>query len=204
MRVEIYGPMGTGKTTLMHAFAQASGFVPVPEPVNEHPYLKDYYADPERYALVTAMHFLSSYMYQMQQNRDTDAVFDTGAGLHQSYIDTMPLDLAGRKVMGEVYRALDEMPKPDLIIHLDYNPQEIMQRIRARGRDMEANVPLAYVENLHAALQKNLPLFSEGVPVFTVRPGDYDFIGKPEEGARLLQNIEKQAGRSFRAGAPKL
>ena len=50
MHIAIAGNIGSGKTTLTKKLAKRYGWIPHFEPVDNNPYLADYYADMDRWS----------------------------------------------------------------------------------------------------------------------------------------------------------
>ena len=59
MHIAIAGNIGSGKTTLTKMLAKRYGWHPHFEPVDNNPYLADYYADMERWAFNLQIYFLN-------------------------------------------------------------------------------------------------------------------------------------------------
>ena len=59
MHIAIAGNIGSGKTTLTRLLAKRYGWTPRFEPVDNNPYLADFYADMKRWAFNTQIYFLN-------------------------------------------------------------------------------------------------------------------------------------------------
>ena len=59
MHIAIAGNIGSGKTTLTKLLAKRYGWTPRFEPVDNNPYLADFYADMKRWAFNTQIYFLN-------------------------------------------------------------------------------------------------------------------------------------------------
>lgn len=59
MHIAIAGNIGSGKTTLTKMLAKRYGWSPHFEPVDNNPYLEDYYNDMKRWSFNLQIYFLS-------------------------------------------------------------------------------------------------------------------------------------------------
>lgn len=59
MHIAIAGNIGSGKTTLTKKLAKRYGWIPHFEPVDNNPYLADYYADMDRWSFNLQIYFLN-------------------------------------------------------------------------------------------------------------------------------------------------
>lgn len=154
--IAIDGPVGVGKTTLAQLLAKRLDARTVFEEVEQNPFLKEFYRDQRRYAFQTQMFFLLS-RYQQQlalkqeelfrQNTVCDYIFQKDRIFAYLTLDDEELALYDR-----IYELLDpRIPLPDLVVYLRARPQVLMDRIRARNRDWERPVSLAYLEKVARA-----------------------------------------------------
>jgi deoxyadenosine kinase len=75
------------------------------------------------------------------------------------------------------------MCKPNLIVYLDVTPERSMERIRARGREVENEISLEYLTALYQGYQDFVTEISRVIPVIRV---DYDRFPTTEEMARVI------------------
>ena len=60
MHIAIAGNIGSGKTTLTKMLAKRYGWIPRFEPVDNNPYLADFYADMKRWSFNLQIYFLNN------------------------------------------------------------------------------------------------------------------------------------------------
>ena len=168
--ITVEGNIGTGKSTLAHQIAEALDFSLMKEPVEENPYLNDFYKDPK--GLAFKMQFWLLHTRFRQHKSSVDHIWKTGQGVVQDrsiYGDQMFAHqhyLAGNMSLldYETYLAHREMTNaqllaPHVCIFLEADPARSLERIRTRGRPFEQDIPLAYLQGLqerHAELMVDM------------------------------------------------
>eukprot|EP00800_Vazella_pourtalesii_P006376 TRINITY_DN1818_c0_g1_i1.p1 TRINITY_DN1818_c0_g1~~TRINITY_DN1818_c0_g1_i1.p1 ORF type:complete len:187 (-),score=22.29 TRINITY_DN1818_c0_g1_i1:105-665(-) len=78
----------------------------------------------------------------------------------------------------QTYRSLfsnmsNFMKKPNLIIHLDVQPEESKRRIETRNRDCESGITLDYLQRLYSAYESFIKDISRIIPVIRVNYNEY-------------------------------
>lgn len=193
MHIEIYGTLGSGKSTLAQAFAKATGFNYAPEPVDNHPFLQDFYNDPVKYGFENALFFASAYSHVIKQSANKDIILDNGYSLHKAYIDIQQYSEQARSTLAAIFNTIAaETPKPDVIIHLDYPTDLIMGRIKQRGRSFESGITPEFIDALQTSLRRNIAADSaaRNIPVITLKPDDIDVVKNPGDILKLRAAIK--------------
>ena len=65
MHIGIAGNIGSGKTTLTGLLAKNLGWTPKYEPVENNPYLEDFYNDMPRWSFNLQIYFLNDYSFSI-------------------------------------------------------------------------------------------------------------------------------------------
>lgn len=209
--ITIDANIGAGKTNACHAIASAataSGFpATVLEEPTHHPmfnhFLERYYAD-----LTSGKNTGGGFAMQMfmlcQRYEQHRLAVEQAWGAHGTivvqdrpiYGDTVFATTAMERgfmtpeeydLYVDVYRNMsrDVMP-PDIFIFLDVSPEECYDRMAARGRTQESEVPLDYLQQLYDNYQKLLSeMRRRGVRVLTI---DWREFGPPVE---IWKNIKE-------------
>jgi len=163
----ISGNIGVGKTTIVECLARYWNWAFYKEPAEENPYLKLYYAEPERWGLHSQLYFLSNrFEEELRLSR-----------LGKSYILDRTIyedgEVFARIALGEeeyktylkLYKlALRYLPKPDLIVYLKAPISVLIERIRKREREEEELISYDYIERLDKAYGEWLKGFKR-VPI---------------------------------------
>jgi deoxyadenosine/deoxycytidine kinase len=155
--IAIAGNIGAGKSTLVDFLARTYGIMPFYEPNDQNPYLADFYEDMNRWAFHSQMYFLSNKFRLHQAVDKTKGV----VVLDRTIFEDAEIFAEALHEMGQIdkrdwgtylgfYKTiLDVIKPPDLLIYLRCSVRTVRKRIKLRGREMEMNIPLAYIKRLH-------------------------------------------------------
>ena len=131
MHIAIAGNIGSGKTTLTKMLSKRYGWTPHFEPVDNNPYLEDYYADMKRWSFNLQIYFLN------KRFRDVVEISKSS--------DTIIQDRT-------IFESLVELP--DLMIYIRSSIPNIVEQIEKRGRDYEKSIRIDYLQGLNARYEE--------------------------------------------------
>lgn len=171
--VAIEGIIGAGKSTLCDRIRHDLRLLYVPEPVEENPYLKRFYADQKRWALHMQMWLVSRRVKSILKAKE-----ELGAwrGL------LVDRSILGDRVFAELHHELgnidDEMwpiyddfftnmalvtPPPDVMVYLNVSVDDAMNAMNKRGRGEEkTGVSREYQTQLKSAYDAMVSRVSNG------------------------------------------
>lgn len=207
--VAIEGVIGVGKTTLTKRLADFVGGGTLLEIVEDNPFLPDFYRDRRAYGFQTQVFFLLSRYRQQRKllQRDlfhgpviSDYMFEKDRIFANINLDDAELDM-----YNQVFALMErDLPKPDRIIYLMANVDELLARIAKRGRDFERNMDPEYLETLAEAYNYFFGHYS-GAPVMVVNTAEIDFTRDLSVVADLWRALAGQtSGRAmFIPGEPR-
>ena len=143
--VSVAGNIGVGKSMITTMIGEVLGWRMYYEPVINNPYLDDYYKDMKRWSFHLQVYFLSK-RFEVQK----EILDHPGSAVQDRTIyEDAEIFAAALK---QIFRNMSAfLTPPDLIIYLSCRPETAMNRIRKRGRDCEAEIPLEFLKGLHAA-----------------------------------------------------
>ena len=150
MHIAIAGNIGSGKTTLTKMLAHRYGWTPRFEPVDNNPYLADFYEDMARWSFNLQIYFLNKRFKEVVEISKDRTIFEDarifapnlhGQGLmsdrdFQNYSDLFDLMISLVKL-------------PDLMIYIRSTIPNLVSQIQKRGRDYEQSIRLDYLEGLN-------------------------------------------------------
>ena len=193
----VAGNIGSGKTTLTRRLAQRLALKGLFEPLDENPYMSDFYGDMPRWALPVQLRFLVARVRQVRDaiGAGVSAVQDRtcwedaeifAANLHaRGEMDQRDCDTY-RMVASEV---LAELPPPDLLVYLRREAPGCHAQIAKRGREYEASIPLPYLEDLGARYDAFYEGWSRSLKLL-VRAEDNEFLERDDDLEALVRRIE--------------
>jgi deoxyadenosine/deoxycytidine kinase len=154
--IAIAGNMGSGKSTLVEFLSRTYDVSPFYEPNDENPYLEDFYGDMKRWAFQSQLYFLSN-KFRLHQELDRHSgvvaldrtIFEDAEIFATALYQMRKISKRDWETYQGFYHAiLDAIRPPDLMIYLRCSMRTLRARIKLRGREMEQDVPLAYLKRL--------------------------------------------------------
>lgn len=196
--IAIEGPIGVGKSTLARALARRFNAELILEPVDENPFLSDFYQDRERLAFQTQLFFLLN-RFQQQEKFAQPGLFNprfVGDYLFakDQIFASLTLSRDERALYDQVYGLLAErVPKPDLVIYLQASTEILLQRIEKRGREFERDMDPEYLKNLSRLYNDFFFGYNE-TPLLVIQTGNVDFASSQEDLDLVIETIDKMPG----------
>ena len=158
MHIAIAGNIGSGKTTLTKMLSKRYGWTPHFEPVDNNPYLEDYYADMKRWSFNLQIYFLNKRfrdVVEISKSSDTiiqDRTIFEDARIFAPNLHDMGMmsdrDFNNYTDLFDLMMSLVELP--DLMIYIRSSIPNIVEQIEKRGRDYEKSIRIAYLQGLNA------------------------------------------------------
>lgn len=171
--LSISGNIGVGKSTVCAMMGEELGWPTYYEPVDDNPYLEDYYREMPRWAFHLQIYFLSK-RFEVQKD-----IIDHGWSAVQDrtiYEDVEifapvlhrmgAMDTRDYENYREVFHnMISFLRPPDLILYLRCEPDTALGRIGQRGRDIEKTIPRDFIVRLHEAYEDWIPRARDICPV---------------------------------------
>lgn len=184
--VLVAGNIGAGKTSLTERLGEKLGWETAYESVVDNPYLSDFYTDMGAWAFHLQIFFLG---HRAEQHIQL-ATAKRSAIIDRSIYEDAEIFARAALTLGTIserdyqtYRRLFDLvvgrlPSPDLLIMLKAPVEVLMDRIKARAREMEKGISLDYLALLESFYDDWMSGF-DTCPVLTIRTDDLDFVHKP-------------------------
>ena len=182
----VAGNIGAGKTSLTERLGESLGWKTGYESVADNPYLADFYGDMTAWSFHLQVFFLGHRAEQhiLAADRSDSVILDRSI-YEDFYIFTRALrsadainarDYESYKSVYELITA--QLPVPDLLLYLRAPVAVLMERIQARGRDMESGITSEYLSLLDSFYEDWIAKV-DFCPVLTIPSDDLDFVNKP-------------------------
>ena len=154
--VFLVGPSGSGKTTLTKMLAKRYGWTPRFEPVDNNPYLDDFYHDMNRWSFNLQVYFLNKRFKEVVEISQSDeniiqdrTIFEDAKifapNLHdQGYMSDR--DFENYSDLFDLMMSLVKLPQ--LMIYIRSSIPTLVKHIEKRGRSFEKSIRIDYLTGL--------------------------------------------------------
>ena len=189
--------MGAGKSTLVDFLSRTYGIEPFYEPNEDNPYLPDFYNDMKRWSFHSQLYFLSS-KFRLHQELDRApgtvvldrTIFEDAEIFATALRDMKRIDHRDWDTYWAFYQSiLNAIKPPDLMIYLRCSMRTLRKRIRLRGREMEQDVPLAYLKRLDKLYEKWISSYRMS-DVLVLETDNLDYIHDLVHRLDVMERIE--------------
>lgn len=156
MHIAIAGNIGSGKTTLTKMLAKRYGWTPRFEPVDNNPYLDDFYHDMNRWSFNLQVYFLNKRFKEVVEIAQSDeniiqdrTIFEDAKifapNLHdQGYMSDR--DFENYSDLFDLMMSLVKLPQ--LMIYIRSSIPTLVKHIEKRGRSFEKSIRIDYLTGL--------------------------------------------------------
>jgi deoxyadenosine/deoxycytidine kinase len=194
--VAVAGNIGAGKTSLVALLAQKLGWQAFFEPVEENPYLVDFYQDMRRWGFQSQVFFLARRLRHYRgllahpgsviQDRSVyeDAEIFACNLYRQGYMSER--DWQSYHDLYESVMTL--LPPPNLVVYLQTSVPNLVRRIHQRGRELEQTINAEYLSQLNELYEQWMAGFNL-CPVLTIATDDLDFAHNPAHLDQIARRI---------------
>lgn len=157
MHIAIAGNIGSGKTTLTTMLAKRYSWIPQFEPVDNNPYLDDFYADMTRWSFNLQIYFLNKRfrdVVAISKSHDTiiqDRTIFEDACIFAPNLHSMGM-MSDRDFDNytDLFNLMMSLVKlPDLLIYIRSGIPNLVSHIQKRGREYEKSIRIDYLQGLN-------------------------------------------------------
>ena len=195
--IAIAGNIGAGKSTMVSFLSRKFNLNPLYEPVDENPYIADFYEDMRRWAFNSQIFYLSRKfaLHLEAQNTDERVILDrTIYEDAEIFVENLKrrrgIDKRDYETYMELYRTIrEELQPPDLVIYLRCSVRGVRRRIKNRGRASEMAIPLSYIQRLHAQYEDWYERYDLG-PKAVIETEKLDYLRDIIHRYDLIEQIE--------------
>lgn len=196
--IAVAGNIGAGKSSIVDFLCQRYNLQPFFEPNEGNPYLEDFYEDMERWSFHSQVYFLSA-KFKLHQELDALEYSVVQDRTIWEDAEIFAENLYRQKTMSErdyqTYRLLyesvrDKVRAPDLMIYVRCPVPTVRKRIATRGRQMEKDIPTAYLKRLHGLYEQWIANYTLS-PLVILPTNKLDYVTDLVDQHDILTTIEK-------------
>jgi len=196
--IVIAGNIGAGKSSLVGLLSAQLGFEPFYEPVNDNPYLADFYQDMPAWAFHSQIYFLTRRLrihnqllaVQGSVIQDRSVYEDAEVFAHNLFLQGA-IRQRDYDTYQDLYKVLvDFLPPPDLVVYLKASVETLQKRIALRGRDYERTISSEYLSQLNNLYESWTSSFTL-CPLLTVPCDNLDFVARPEHLTLIVDKVKE-------------
>lgn len=198
MHIAIAGNIGSGKTTLTKMLAKRYGWTPLFEPVDNNPYLKDYYADMPRWSFNLQIYFLNKRfrdVVKISKSKETiiqDRTIFEDARIFAPNLHEMGMmsdrDFENYTDLFDLMMSLVKLP--DLMIYIRSSIPNIVSHIQRRGRDFEKSIRIDYLQGLNKRYEDWISTYKGHLMI--VNGDDLKFESNPHDFQQITDTIDAE------------
>lgn len=198
MHIAIAGNIGSGKTTLTRMLAKRYGWTPRYEPVDNNPYLEDFYKNMSRWAFNLQIYFLNKRfkeVVEISKSKDTiiqDRTIFEDARIFAPNLHDMGMmsdrDFENYTDLFDLMISLVNLP--DLMIYIRSSIPNLVAHIQKRGREYEKSLRIDYLQGLNNLYENWIASYKGHLLIFD---GDTCKFGEvPHDFQHITDNIDAQ------------
>jgi deoxyadenosine/deoxycytidine kinase len=198
----IEGCIGAGKSSLAKLLSQDMNARLILEEFEDNPFLPKFYKEPEKYAFQLELSFLAERYQQLKDKLHTPDIFHPQT--ISDYIINKSLIFAKNNLVKDefsLYQKLfgivdNSIPKPDLLVYLYLNAEQLKANIQKRGRDYEQEIEYDYLEKIQDGYFDYLKQIQD-FPVLVINTNTLDFVKNKEDYQELKDLIFSPHKKGF-------
>ena len=198
MHIAIAGNIGSGKTTLTKMLAKRFGWNPRFEPVDNNPYLADFYVDMERWSFNLQVYFLNKRfkeVVEISKSEDTiiqDRTIFEDACIFAPNLHGMGMmsdrDFANYSDLFDLMISLVDLP--DLMIYIRSSIPTLVSHIEKRGRDFEKSIRIDYLTGLNNRYENWIKDYKGHLII--IDGDNIDFENRPQDFQTITDQIDAE------------
>ena len=207
MHIAIAGNIGSGKTTLTKLLAARYGWTPRFEPVDNNPYLEDFYHDMNRWSFNLQVYFLNKRFKEVVEiSKSTDTIIQDRTIYEDACIFAPNLHDQGYmsdrdfKNYTDLFNLMMSfVKKPQRMIYIRSSIPTLVKHIEKRGRDYEKSIRIDYLTGLQKRYDDWLSTYDG--ELITIDGDKINFEDSKEDFRKITDMIDASLYGLFPIGA---
>ena len=196
--ISVAGNIGSGKSSLTRLLADKFDWVPYFESVNDNPYLKDFYADMNRWSFNLQIYFLAHRFSIHKEITEKSKSVIQDRSIYED-VEIFAKNLHKLNKMEDrdynTYKNLfaemtHYLKPPDLLVYLKAEIPTLLNQINKRGRDFEKDIDVNYLEELNDSYKEWISDYMFGKAI-TIETDDIDFVHSESDLNFIIQSVER-------------
>ena len=196
MHIAIAGNIGAGKTTLTTMLAKRYGWKAHFEPVDNNPYLADYYEDMNRWAFNLQIYFLNKRFRDVVEiSRSADTVIQDRTIFEDARIfapNLHDMGLMSDRDFDNYTHLFDLMLSlvklPDLLIYIRCSVPHLIDHIQMRGREYGQTMRIDYLRGLNERYEEWIKSYDGHLMI--VDGDNIDFANNSQDFQKVTDMID--------------
>ena len=198
MHIAIAGNIGSGKTTLTTMLAKRYGWSPQYEPVDNNPYLEDYYHDMKRWSFNLQIYFLNKRFKDVVEISRSDktivqdrTIFEDACIFAPNLHDMGLMSDRDFDNYTDLFNLMISLVKlPDLMIYIRSSVPRLIGNIQKRGRSYEQTIRIDYLKGLNDRYEEWIRNYKGRLIV--VEGDNCYFLNNPRDFGRIADQIDAE------------
>jgi deoxyguanosine kinase len=195
--IAIEGNIGSGKTSLAKMIARDFNAKLILERFEDNSFLPKFYKDPEKYAFPLEMSFLADRYQQLIHDVMNHDLFMSFT-IADYFIDKslifarQTLKKDELKLYTRLFKIIiAQLPKPDLILFLYTNTQQVKLNIQKRGREYEQDISDSYLDKIQNSYFDYFKASSKST-IIILDSHNLDFVCNKNDYLQIISLFEKK------------
>lgn len=192
--IAIEGNIGAGKTSLATKISEQYNAKIILEQFADNPFLPKFYEKPDQYAFPLELSFLAARYHQLKDELSRQDLFKSFT--ISDYFINKTLIFAQKTLQQDEFALFTKLfyiinttlPKPDLLVYLYLNIDNLKRNITRRGRLYEQNMEKDYLAKIQAGYL-DFVKSQQNMRVLIIDTNNIDFVNNEDDYKKIADKI---------------
>ncbi len=196
--ISIEGTLGAGKTSLASMIAKDQNGKLILEEYepDKNPFLPKFYQEPSKWAFQVEMTFMALRYQQLKDKLSSLDLFHDF--IISDYYVAKSLIFSKENLQQDEYDLFSHffniifsnLPKPDLLVYLYLDIDNLQVNIHKRGREYEQSISNDYLSNLQTGYMDFIKQQQDKMRILLLDTNDIDFVNNPADYKKIVDVID--------------